>query len=236
MRWHTLPLLGLIPLLAPLAAAPVPKAATAKKLQEVYGEVADSGCRCEMTKDGALQVVVPKDARLIELDHDSRTPPLTAKTVTGDFEVTVRVTHLPPKDGDRADGAKQKATVSAGIALVADGDPKTSVTFVHKHTRNGDTWASGLTLQSIHANGSSGSGRGGATLEDKPLYLRLTRRGETVTTETSGDGKKWTQFVKHKADRLGETVVVGPVAFRNTAGEYEAMFDQYEVKPLEEKK
>lgn len=234
MRWHVPPLLALVPL-ALLVAAPVPKP-VAKKLQEVYGEIADSGCQCELTKEGALQIVVPKGGRAVELTHDSRTPPLTTKTVTGDFELTVRVSHQPPKDADRAEGARQQATVSAGVALYAEGDPKTNATFVHKHSRNGDKWTSGLAMQSNHSNGSSGSGRASANLEDKPLFLRLTRRGDTLTSETSTDGKKWTRFSNHKSAQLGETVVIGPVAFHNTTADYEAVFDQYELKPLKEEK
>jgi hypothetical protein len=238
MRWHALPLLGLIPLLSPFAdCAPVPKE-SAKKLKDVYGEVADpdSKCKCEMTRDGELRVVVPKDAPPLELDHGSRTLPLVTKTVEGDFEVTVRVAHAPPTDAGRAEGAKQQATVSAGIALYAEGDPKTNITFVHKHAHGGGKWTSGLGMQCNYGGGSSGSGRGSPNLEDKPVYLRLTRRGGTITTETSTDGKKWSLFVNHKAGRIGEAVVVGPVAFQNTTGEYEAVFDRYEVKPLTEEK
>jgi hypothetical protein len=217
-------------------AAPVPKAVSAKNLQEVYGEVADSGCKCEMTKDGVLQITVPKDVRATELTHNSRTLPLTTKTVQGDFELTVRMKHAPPKDAERAEGAKQPPTVSAGITVHTDGDPRTSVTFVHKHTKKGDKWTSGLAMQSNYQNGSSGSGRSGTTLEEKPLYLRITRRGEMVTAETSTDGKKWSRFTNQKADRLGETLVVGPVAFQNTTAEYDVEFDQYEIKPLKEEK
>jgi hypothetical protein len=237
MTRHLLPLTAL--LIAPLLlAAPVPKVDPTRRLIETFGEIVDpmSDVKCDMTKAGVLRVTVPKEVRPVELNHAVAGSPVTTKTVEGDFVLTVRVSHTPPNKAEKVDGAKQQATVSAGIAVYSEGDPKTNLTLVHKHTKTGDKWVSGLAMQTNYKQGSTGSGRGGTTLEDKPLYLRLTRKGEVCVAETSADGKKWVQFTRHPADKLGPVVVVGPTVFRNTDADHTAEFDEYEIKSLTEEK
>ena len=67
------------------------------------------------------------------------------------------------------------------------------------------------------------------------MYLRLTRKGDDFTSQTSADGKTWQGFGTHKTTGFGP-VVVGPVATHNTTGEYAVTFDEYEIKPLTEEK
>lgn len=228
---RTLFALVLLPTLA--LAAPVPKP-SAKKIEDVFGTpVERSGVACEMTRNDELKVTVAKEAATTDTTANLR--PLATRTVEGDFELTVRLTHAAPGSADRAVGIGGPA-VYAGIALFADGNPKNTVNLLHKHVKTGDTWKSGLTMNTQHKNGGMGTGRGNAKLEEQPVYLRLTRRGDEFKSETSTDGKKWQSFGTHKAQGFGGAVVVGPYASHNTSAECETTFDEYVIKPAAEEK
>jgi hypothetical protein len=229
---RTLVALCLAPLLA--LAAPVPKAQP-KKIEEVFGTPSDvKGVSCEMTRGGELKATVGKEAA--KAGTDANLIPLATRTVAGDFELVVRVTHNSPSGADLAVGNGQ-ATVFAGLALFAENNPKYTLNLLHKHTKSGDTWKSGMNMSTRHENGGSGSGRQMQKLEDQPVYLRLTRTGDEFKSETSADGKKWQRFGTHKVQGFGGAVVVGPYASHNTNAEHQVTFDEYVIKtPGEEKK
>ena len=226
---------GMLIALAGLAmAAPVPKE-NVKKLEDVFGEVADpkSDCKFDMMKGDALRITVPKGHPPTDFsdDHPAR-PPMVAKVVEGDFVLTVRVTHTPAKDAGRAAGAKGNTEVMAGISLYAEDDPKRSLLFTQRHIWNGQSWVSGFTRESRGGGSSTGSN---SPLDDergKAVYLKLTRNGGDFKTATSTDGKTWDDFLNCSIEKLGAKLVVGPVALHNTSDDYEAVFDQYEIKPL----
>ena len=217
----------------PALAAPVPKP-QAKKIEDVFGTpIEKSGVTCEMTRNDELKVTVSKEGATADATSNLR--PLTTRVVEGDFELTVRVTHAAPGSADRAVGIGGPIAY-AGIALFADGNPKHTLNLLHKHVKTGDAWKSGLNMSTQHKNGGMGTGRGNAKLEEQPIYLRLTRKGDEFKSETSTDGKKWQGFGTHKAQGFGGAVVVGPYASHNTSAEGEVTFDAYVVKPLTEEK
>lgn len=228
-------LLALLFIPALVFAAPVPKP-PAKKLEDVYGTPGEfPGVTLEMTRKGELNATLAKEAAAGDRGHQNSLRPFTTRTVEGDFELTVRVTHAPPAAADLAAG-NGNPTVYAGIALFADGNPKHTGNLLHKHVKVGDTWKSGLSMDTQHKNGGSGTGRQNNKLEDQPIYLRLTRKGDEFKSETSADGKKWQGFGTHKAQGFGGSVVVGPAATHNTTAGYEVTFDEYALKPLAEEK
>jgi hypothetical protein len=229
---RTLVALFLFPVLA--FAAPVPKAQP-KKIEDVFGTPSDvRGVSCEMTRGGELKATVGKEAA--KAGTDANLIPLATRTVAGDFELVVRITHAPPSGADVSVG-NGAAAVFAGLALFAENNPKHTLNLLHKHTKSGDTWKSGLNMNTRHENGGSGTGRQMQKLEDQSTYLRLTRTGDEFKSETSTDGKKWQRFGTHKVSGFGGAVVVGPYASHNTNGEYEVTFDEYVIKsPGEEKK
>jgi len=215
-------------------AAPVPKTTAVKKIEDVFGTPVEmSGVTCEMTKKDELKATVGKDAAAPA--NESKVHALATRVVEGDFELTVRVTHSPPSGADLATG-NGAATVFAGIALFSESSPKYTLTLLHKHLKQGDTWKTGLSMNSQHPRGGSGTGRGNVKLEEQPVYLRLTRKGDDFTSQTSTDGKKWQGFGTHKVQGFGGAVVVGPVATHNTNQEYTVTFDEYVIKPLTEEK
>ena len=220
----------LLPTLA--LSAPVPKPQP-KKIEDVFGTPFElHGVTCEMTRKDELKATVGKDAAVAANEGKGR--PLATRVVEGDFELTVRVTHSPPDKADLAAG-NGLPTVFAGIALFAENSPKHTLTLLHKHLKQGDTWKSGLSMNTQHPQGGSGTGRGNVKLEEQPVYLRLTRKGDDFTSQTSADGTKWQGFGTHKTSGFG-AVVVGPVATHNTTAEYAVTFDEYVIRPLTEER
>lgn len=224
-------LFALLLLPAIVVAAPVPKTG-GKKIEDVFGTPFEmNGVTCEMTRKDELKATVGKEAAAA---NERTVRPLATRTVEGDFELTVRVTHSPPAAADLAAG-NGMPTVFAGIGLFAENSPKHTLTLLHKHLKQGDTWKTGLSMNSQHPRGGSGTGRQNAKLEEQPVYLRLTRQGDTFTSQTSTDGVKWQGFGTHKVQGFGP-VVVGPVATHNTTSEYAVTFDEYVIRPLTEEK
>lgn len=211
-------------------AAPVPKT-PAKKIEDVFGTLAEaSGVKCEMPREGELRVAVSKDSP-VDAAQSNRVRPLASKVMEGDFTLTFRVAHIPSKDASTAAG-KSEPTVAAGVAIVpVVDDPTRSFVLLQRHVKDRDAWKSEQWSSAVYPKGGGGSTRYQGKLEDSPLHFRLTREGNTFTSWVSNDGKEWTTLGVNTIPGLG-TVNVGPVVTHNTNSDHEAVFDQYELKPL----
>lgn len=219
-------------------AAPVPKAAGGKKLSETFGEQVnpDSTCKYEPAGNGGLRIVVPTTHPVHEVDHGRTVSPHMVRKVDGDFVLTVRIQHTFNKEAGKAEAAKQKTMVAAGIGFTDADDARNTFSVCHMNTKGGDKWTTGRLMQIMHRGGGSGSGSSGQDAADKPAYLRVTRKGEEIKSEFSADGKKWQNFSTMKINTLGAAVNVGPVACQSTDAEYSVEFTEYEIKPLTEEK
>ncbi len=234
--FRTLLVVLLLPAVA--LAAPVPKAANAKKLSETFGEQVnpDSTCKYEPAGKDGLRIVVPTTHPVHEVDHGKTVRPHMVRKVEGDFVLTVRIQHTFKPEAGKAEAAKQKTMVAAGIGFIDADDAKNTFSVCNMITKTGDKWTTGRLMQVMHRNGGSGSGSGGQDAADKPTYLRVTRKGEEIKSEFSADGKKWQNFSNMKMTTLGAAVNVGPVACQSTDAEYSVEFTEYEIKPLTEEK
>jgi hypothetical protein len=72
---------------------------------------------------------------------------------------------------------------------------------------------------------------GGPPLEE-PAYLRLERRGNTLTMQYSQDGKKWIRLLDKKGPDLPRTVKVGVMSENLLSRPFKAVFDQFKLTPL----
>jgi regulation of enolase protein 1 (concanavalin A-like superfamily) len=230
----------LVALLLPAVAlaAPVPKAVGGKKLSETFGEPVnpDSTCQYEPAGNGGLRIVVPTTHPVHEVDHGKTVRPHLTRKVEGDFVLTVRIQHTFNKEAGKAEAAKQKTMVAAGIGFLDADDARNTFSVCHMNTKSGDKWSTGRLMQIMHRGGGSGSGSGGVNVDDKPTHLRVTRKGEEIRSEFSADGKKWQNFSTMKMTTLGAAVNIGPVACQSTDAEYSVEFTEYEIKPLTEEK
>lgn len=231
---RTLLVVLLLPLFA--VAAPVPKA---PKLEDVFGKIADpkSDCKFEMSDAAVLTVTVPTTHPAREPNSQSTIPPQLGKVVKGDFVLTVRVAHKLPKGADKQ-GKVSGPAVMAGVSVVSADDPKNGVTAGILRRSKGDEWPVSL-FASFRSNRTSG-------VSEQPwrvgtadaLYLRVTRKGDTIDADMSRDGTKWTTVKSTTLTDLPDELTVGPVAFGCIDQEFSATFDQYEIKqlPKDEKK
>ena len=219
-------------------AAPVPKEKV-KTLGD-FGEVTDARgeCSLELKPAGVVRVAVPKEEPPFVLEHQKLPPVLTRKAIEGDFVLTVRVTHTPPSEaGNAKENRFNLVATSAGVAVVGEGGGKESVVLVHRHVKKqSDGWVSGVSHFTNHSKGSTGKVEAGAELVTEPVWLRLTRRGETVVSEASADGKKWAEVVSHPTLGLGTKLTVGLIAYQSTDSDYQATFDEFKIEPLTEDK
>ncbi|WP_157368876.1 DUF1349 domain-containing protein [Zavarzinella formosa] len=220
-----------------VVAAPAPKPA-AKKIADVFGTAVEArGVTCEMSPRGELRVGVAKEAAAEGEDHGAARPLVTRK-FEGDFQVTVRLAHVPSDAKDLSAVGDGKPAFSAGIALYTPADPTQSVTFLQQHLKEGETWKSDF-FACIRYNTDvfESVRRPGEKLDRGPVYLRLTRRGGEFTSASSHDGKKWTPVASLGRFKFGSAVLIGPAATHNTSAGHIVTFDEYVLtKPPEEKK
>ena len=192
-----------------------------------------------MTRPGELRVHLSKDAASEpKAQEDAR--PDVARRVVGDFELTVRVTHTPPAVRSLAAIGRDEPIASAGIALYKPEAERGSFVLLNRLSRNDETWDSYFKMRALYhskdARGVVGDHSSHDKFAEKPIYLRLTRRGDEFTATKSEDGKEWSAIFKTPfvVPGLG-AVVVGPVVAHNTTGSFEVTFDKYSLtKPPEE--
>lgn len=223
----------LIPLLA--VAAPVPKR---KPEFGPFGDFVDPKTRCtaEMSKDGALAMTVSPTTQAYNPWANAPPKPAIGRTISGDFVLTVRVVH-PPEETALVKTDSDDTIAGAGIVLRGEGRVESATAMVVLHTLNDGRWDSGMRLSAhgVREDGRvkwarSGYFRGGRP--DEPTHLRLTRYGNLVTTESSVDGKEWTEHKRGVLDELSERVTVGLVAFHSTDQTSIATFDQFSLEAI----
>lgn len=225
----------LLPLLAP--AAPVPK--LTPTMADVFGKIADEkdGCKYEMGKSGALTITVPTTHPTFEPGKQSARSPLVAKSISGDFTVTLRVSSQLPKTASLV-GKAEKPAILAGLAIEYTDAPGVRVTTGVIQEFDKDEW-SGHPFVSQKDGGSRYLQHNLKVLSADATWVRVSRTGEKFLTETSGDGKSWQEFDKleiHAGKLLGDSVTVGPVAFGCIDKEFTATFDEYKIELLKDEK
>jgi hypothetical protein len=223
-----------IPLFA--VAAPVPRAVKQPAFGP-FGNLLDAKtkCRCELGTDGNFAITVPATHPAAEPNEAGPIRLLAGRAVEGDFALTVRVAVTPAVPGPSKNPEHQWA---AGIGLAADGDPGLgAAALAGQETWNRDVNTVAIFRYSRHVQPRSQGlqGSNGARTDVKSgdgLRLRITRRGEVVTGEWSGDGKRWTWISEQRLPDLPGSVTVGPVVARQADAEFTAAIDEYDLQPL----
>ncbi len=124
------------------------------------------------------------------------------------------------------------------MGVTAVGDPGLgAAVLAGQETWGRDVNAVGLFRYSRHVQprlaGTAGSQGARTDLKgDSPLWLRLTRRGETVKGEWSEDGKEWVRIYDTTLPNLPSSVVFGPLVAKQVAVEVTATLDEYEIELL----
>lgn len=214
-------------------AAPVPKV----KPNNFGTAVETKGVTCEMLRTGELRVRVSKEAAS-ESDAHLATRPLVTRTVEGDFELTVRITHTPPEDKELATAVGNGEPIaSAGLALHRSDGKRGSLVILNRLSQGRDGWDSYFRMSALYetkdTQGVVGNLSSHRKFSNEPIYLRLTRRGDEFTATKSDDGKEWSPVFDETREVPGlGPVVIGPVAVHNTNARHDVTFDEYVLNPL----
>jgi|GEM_PF-2500063 len=242
MLRFAIPLTFLLPLAA--VAAPVPPPSEKELLAKYWGKTEGEG-EFELNRKQLTLRTLGKPAHgLIGIINGAEiTMPRTTRTVSGDFEVSVRVVGaaLPNKDAKHVDAWPG---TRAGV-FIEGGGYGIELYFYQYHTKFNGLVQEEL-LRCVWADTWYPRGGAGSQLKDveagKSPYLRITRKDKAVTVSYSLDGKEWSkplnpQFNPQQALEFPNEVIVGVFLSQTTYQIASATFDGFTVeKPKEEKK
>jgi regulation of enolase protein 1 (concanavalin A-like superfamily) len=149
------------------------------------------------------------------LARTTMTSPRILQTVTGDFEITTKVS-----------GNFAHSTVAAGLVVWKDSsnffrverwyDSSDHQQAVHSAGNYQGTWANGA----YYSFGSN----------QDPTYLKITRVGITLTGYWSTDGSTWNQFTQTTFN-VADPVSVGLTVINVGGGLFNADFDYFRITP-----
>jgi regulation of enolase protein 1 (concanavalin A-like superfamily) len=220
----------------PVTAAPPPTETEAAKLKRLWGETSDPDKDCTFSLDGdRLRISMPASVHSIDISGNRKNAPRVLRDAIGDFVMNVKIVKTALPAGFGQDGL-------AGAGLIISDDEYVA-TFQRFHTRT--VTADGIVgraecyrfrnnyvdpdrLQNVARVAMSMSDLLPPGMADKPVYLRLTRKGSEFTTATSPDGKTWVPDSKHVLE-LTSKVRVGVVANHSGNKPYEAEFESLTV-------
>jgi hypothetical protein len=224
----------------PVVAAPPPKDSATTKILRLFGEVIDPDKDCTISLDGErLRMSIPGTTHGIHFDGSNNNAPRVLQDVTGDFVVKVKVvkTALPADYGP-------EGLAGAGL-IVTDADQ--AATFQRFHTIASTSGGGSNRVECYRFSSSftdppsamkagvfSMGGHLPSGAADKPVYLKVTRTGSTVSTATSADGTAWVSDSKHTL-KLSRTVRVGVFANHSGKKPYEAEFESFTVSTPSQK-
>lgn len=228
--------LALLVSTASLCAAPVPAPSEKELLAKHWGKTEGQG-EFELKGKQLTVRTVGQPARGM-LYRERMNMPRAARTVTGDFELTVTVldADLPNKNAKHEDawpGTRAGLFVQGGGYGVEfhlyQYYPKFQGAEQKEPTRCVwvDTW--------FPAGGAGNSLK--AAEAGKSTHLRVTRKEKAVSVSYSFDGKEWSApYTPRKDLDFPDEVTVGVFFAHSTYQALAATFDRFTVEPLNPKK
>jgi hypothetical protein len=223
--------LPLLLVVAGAAAAPVPPETPAARLRRVYGTPDDPTGRAVFSLGEGDRLAVRSAQRTGPPSDPLQTAPRTARTVTGDFVLTVR--HLAPAAPDLSPSTDTGGP-QAAAGLYAAGGSGEAVAVGRRFYRllNARGMAAppgqSVWLEQYQADGASGS-RLAEAAADRPVYLRLVRSGGRLRADTSVDGKTWGDGWAVDRVTLPDKVTVGVFLTHMVYTHCDAVFDEFNL-------
>lgn len=193
-----------------------------------WGTVVDPDGDCLFTlQDGALMIQVPggKPAHDLSAELNSSNAPRVLHEITGDFTLQVCV-HGEFKPSGTSTQRGRTGYTGAGLVLFADS--KNYVRLERATLKRGNESPSKhYTNFEVRLQGKVQ--RFGLTsdvpLEDNmPVYLQLTRRGDTMMGAISQDGKEWKQTEPKKIENWPATLLAGVAAISTSKSPFTPYF------------
>jgi hypothetical protein len=225
-------LLLVAPVLA--VAAPAPPPSEKEQIEKLWGKIVSPAAECEFKLAGKALTIRTAGQPARGLRTENETIPRVAKTVAGDFEMTVKVASATPP-GREAKHTDSWPWTRAGLYMVGGGYTvefhlsqyytKINNELNEKLTRCPwvDTW---------YPRGGAGS-QLGSVEPGKSVYLKLVRKGNAITVSHSTDGEKWSNpFNPRQMVEFPDEVKVGVFVSHGTYQPIEATFADFEIKKL----
>jgi hypothetical protein len=216
-------------------AAPVPPPSERERIAKQWGKVHAPSDKYQFKLDGRNLTIrtdgEPTDKPSV-CNHSMHGR--VTKTVTGDFQITVRVVAaaLPDLNARYPDGwpASRAGLFAAGGGHYAELELLQYFVMdrgvLKKETPNRVVWVSTQSKTGFQ-------GRHIAHLEPlKPLYLRMVREGKAVTDYYSADGHDWTPTNWQRGLELPDEVTVGVYFAHTTHQVADATFSDFTVEKL----
>ena len=224
-------------------AAPVPKASEKELIARYWGKTEGRGEFELKGKQLTIRGALDPDVGLISIlgggnAGERYTAPRAGRTVTGDFQMTVKVADaaLPNKGAKHTDSWPN---TRAGLFITGGGYA------IELHLYQFYTKANGVArdepTRSVWVDTWFPGGGAGNSLKNaepgKSVYLRVTRKDKVVSVSYSFDGKEWSQPYAPRQDlAFTDEVTVGVFFGHSTYQILDATFDGLTVEPLKKEK
>jgi regulation of enolase protein 1 (concanavalin A-like superfamily) len=198
-----------------------------------WGAFVDPAHDCQAkSSDGKLTITVPGTEHNLNPTpaFNNILGPRALQSVTGDFTVQVKVSAFPPPEPNTSTDNQGHSFVSAGLLVWKDdqsfirfmrgGLGERRVLFTHLETFDqGKRKKSDFSIHRLEE----------AAIPDKPLWLRIERKGDAMTLSRSLDGQKWEEFAtQHLADWPAQ-LSVGVGVVNATNKDFAPQFEQFEL-------
>ena len=213
-------------------SAPLPKQTEQERIHQRFGTLVDpdKDCQIELVDGQILRIRVPGRAHSFHLTPEKPNAPRVLRTVAGDFVLQVRVALSYDQDAT-TDLSDWPGLVGAGLLILDGTTSRVEIRHLHERLFN-NPWR----ISAEYDLRGPDVDRGGSTprpLDSKPVYLRMTRRGNRITADWSPDGRGWLPMHPNPLDLpLSRQVQVGFHVIQNTKKPIVAEFDQYQIRKL----
>jgi regulation of enolase protein 1 (concanavalin A-like superfamily) len=195
-----------------------------------WGEPIDPSRDCEIRLEGsALVISVPAKPHQLRAESGKRNAPRVLRYIESHFQTQVKVAGDFEADSS-ASVAGQSAERSAGLLLWQD-----ERNFVILARAYGGEQPRGTIALTYWKDGQihreSAAEPYSPELEGKPTWLRLTRRLDKLTAETSSDGESW-NAIKTLPIRLSSRLRLGVLATNTSKQPLSARFEEFRFRNI----
>ena len=221
---------GLIAVAAVLVLAGGCKTPSAR--QSDWGTFIDPDGDCQFTvHDDSLALTIPGGIHDLSPVNERWNSPRSLKSMTGDFSMAVAVTSDFNPGTQAAEGSRSFPFNGAGLLVWAG--PENYLRFERDIwiTEDGSRQGYGPLVEYWHARQLAQTGRGTVDhYEGRTTYLRLNRKGATLSMQLSHDGISWIE-VGSMVCQFPDSVQVGVNAINTSARPFQVTFSNLEISP-----
>jgi regulation of enolase protein 1 (concanavalin A-like superfamily) len=189
------------------------------------GTVVDPDGDCQVKDDeGSITITIPKTHHDLTYtdDYHKLNSPRILQDIKGDFRVEVRVEMFDLPNEKASSGGKY-SFVSSGLLVWHDDQ-----NFIRMD--RAAVGNSPFIWVERFQDGKSASHKL-LGIENKDIWLRVTRSGDKFTFETSEDGKEWSEVHSEEA-KLAEQLKVGVLAINTTVEEFSVKLKDFKLSEI----